>query len=105
MSISDCLSLLNRLIPNKLDYERMTWDKDTCIFKHLCSNESYEKFLERNRTIIMTSSEDDLVFFKYLCQNILLKNFGQMDMETCVIFNTNSLFFDKNKKIIMVNPR
>jgi hypothetical protein len=40
-----------------------------------------------------------------ICNKIKNNEIGQMDMESCVVFDSSNVFFDINKKLIIVNPR
>ena len=101
MSEQECLDLLYKYIINQYDYQRMVeYDCDS-----IMESESYDNFLDWNIVCIKTSSTEEKIFFKLLCDKIKNKQIGQMDLETCCTWDSDSLFFDKNKNIIVVHPR
>jgi hypothetical protein len=69
------------------------------------TNLSYNQFLEWNIKCIIESSDDDRLLFKILANNIINNKIGQMDLESCAVFESCSLFYDNKKKLIIVNPR
>jgi len=101
MSEQECIDLLYKCIVTENDYERMVdYNCDGII-----ESESYEAFLDWNVVCIKISSTSEKLLFKLLCNKIQNKQFGQMDLETCGTWDSDSLFFDKNKNIIVVHPR
>jgi hypothetical protein len=65
----------------------------------------YDQFIQWNIKCIEESTDDDKLFFKMLCSKIINDNISQMDLESCSIFDTFSVFFSSNKKLIVVNQR
>ena len=94
-------ALLRIVLPTESDYERMVAMHCTAI--HL--NNSYGQFVEWNLKCLCALPTEDLVFFRHLCNKIMRREIGQMDMENCVVFQTSSVFFDVEKRIVVVNPR
>lgn len=66
---------------------------------------SYNGFLKWNIKCITESCDEDKLLFKILANNIINKKLGQMDLESCAVFESCSLFYGTNKKLIIVNPR
>ncbi len=87
---------------DKDDYKRMI---DLKIVHEIDKNLSYEQFIDWNFKCINELSDEDKSFLKILCNKINNKKIGQMDLESCVVFETCSIFFDKNKNLVIVNPR
>lgn len=101
MSDQDYIDILMKNIVDKYDYERMFEDD----FSRIDKNLSYDGFVNWNKKCINESSNDDKLFFVMICKKINNKELGQMDMESCVVFDSSNVYFDKNKKLIIVNPR
>jgi hypothetical protein len=93
--------LLQKFIPNKYDYDRM--DGYNC--DGIEEGESYDDFLEWNIKCIIECSEDDYNFIAKLCSKISSKQIGQMDMESCVVWESDGIFFNKQKNIVIYHPR
>jgi len=101
MTTEECLELFNKIKLYSLDYDRMV-NNDCSGIKTILS---YDQFLDWNIKCIKESSDEDKVFFKALCNKIINKNIGQMDLEDCGVWVSDSLFFDLKKNIIIVHPR
>jgi hypothetical protein len=91
-----------KIMLDKDDYRRMIQTEEC---DEIDKNLSYTQFLDWNIKCIDELSDEDKLFLRILCNKISNKNIGQMDLESCVVFTTCSIFFDKNKKLIIVNPR
>lgn len=93
--------LLKKFIPNIYDYDRM--NRNDC--DGIDVNESYNIFLEWNLKCIMECSEDDFNFINKLCSKIAIKQINQMDMESCIVWDSSGIFFNKEKNLVIYHPR
>ena len=93
--------LLKKFIPNKYDYDRM--DGNEC--DGIDANKSYNDFLEWNIKCIIECSEDDYNFIAKLCSKIANKQINQMDMESCIVWDSSGIFFNKEKNLVIYHPR
>jgi len=101
MTTEECIQLFTKIKLDKYDYERMIECDCLKINKEL----SYNEFIEWNIKCIEESKDDDKLFFKLLCNKIINDDIGQMDLESCSVFNTCIVFFSTDKKLIVVNQR
>jgi hypothetical protein len=101
MTTEQCISLFTQITLSIYDYNRMV--DNEC--NKINTNLSYNQFLEWNIKCIIESSDDDRLLFKILANNIINNKIGQMDLESCAVFESCSLFYDNKKKLIIVNPR
>ena len=93
--------LLTNFIPNKYDYDRMVaYDCEG-----IKEGESYDDFLDWNIKCIMECSEEDYNFIAKLCSKIAIKQINQMDMESCVVWDSSGVFFNKQKNLVIYHPR
>jgi hypothetical protein len=101
MTTEQCISLFTQITLSIYDYNRMIHNECNKINTNL----SYNQFLEWNIKCIIESSDDDRLLFKILADNIINNKIGQMDLESCAVFESFSLFYDSKKRLIIVNPR
>jgi hypothetical protein len=101
MSTEECIALFTKITLKTNDYGRMIDNECNKINTKL----SYDQFLEWNIKCIIESSDEDRLLFKILANNIINNKIGQMDLESCAVFKSVSLFYDSNKRLIIVNPR
>ena len=101
MTTEECIQLFTKIKLEKYDYERMINYDCSKINKEL----SYDQFIQWNIKCIIELSDDDKLFFKMLCNKIINDDISQMDLEPCSVFDTCSVFFSTNKKLIVVNQR
>lgn len=66
---------------------------------------SYEDFLDWNAVCVnlLSSKERDVILG--LCELIRNKKVRLMDLENCSTFGAHAIYFDKKKKLCIVNPR
>ena len=101
MTTEECIALFTRIKLDTYDYARMIHNECSKINTKL----SYDQFLEWNIKCIIESSDEDRLLFIILTNNIINNKIGQMDLESCAVFKSVSLFYDSNKRLIIVNPR
>ena len=101
MSTEECIALFTKITLKTNDYGRMIDNECNKINTKL----SYDQFLEWNIKCIIESSDEDRLLFKILANNIINNKIGQMDLESCAVFESVGLFYDSNKRLIIVNPR
>jgi len=101
MTTEACITLFTQITLSTYDYDRMIHNECSKINTKL----SYAQFLEWNIKCIIESSDEDRLLFKILANNIINKKVGQMDLESCAVFESCSLFYDTKKRLIIVNPR
>jgi len=101
MTQSPRVKVLQKFIPDSCEYDRM--------LAHRCEgidvNESYQDFLDWNTRCILEYSDEDYIFFEMLCSKISINKISQMDMETCVQWNSSGIFFSKQKSLVIYHPR
>jgi len=97
----ECMQLLNRLLVDQYDYNRMM--EHDC--SHIDKSKTYLEFVEWNVTCLKEYCKENCSLFKNLCDKIIQQKIGQMDMESCAVFKTSNLLFDKNNNLVIVNPR
>jgi hypothetical protein len=66
---------------------------------------SYEDFYQMNIDHIKTLSPEDRAWTLELCNRISKRNIQLMDEESCANFEASYIYFDKNKRLCIVNPR
>jgi hypothetical protein len=97
----NCLSLLEKLLPQEDCYERMVDLK--CSKINLKYN--YDQFINYNQDIIFNYTDEECDFFIKLCNNIINNKISSMDLECCCVFRQDGIFFDKTKNIVIFNYR
>jgi hypothetical protein len=93
--------LLEIVLPRVEDFYRMK-DKEC---REVVSFESYTEFVTWNIECLKLSSEEELKFFRFLCNKIMRGEISQMDFEDCSVWKTSNLFFDMNRNHVVVHPR
>ena len=86
-------------------YEIQDYIINEYTFDRMNTNESYTTFLKWNINCINELSDKDIEWLNELCNRIGNKKIKLMDEESCVAFDAFKIYFDKNKKICIVNPR
>jgi hypothetical protein len=94
------LSIMTHVVPEYY-YERMLGEECRGIDK----SESYHDFLAWNKYCLEELSFEDVSWVWGLCQRINYNKIGMMDMEDCGIWEADAIFYDINKKLIIVHPR
>jgi hypothetical protein len=94
------LNIMIHVVPNCY-YERMLGEK--------CNGnvdaETYDDFLAWNKSCLQEQSDDDVKWVWGLCQRLNKKKIGMMDMECCCIWEADTIFYDRNKNLVIVHPR
>jgi hypothetical protein len=101
MTTEQCIKLFTQITLSSGDYDQMIHYECKKINNEL----SYNEFLEWNIKCITESSDEDKILFKILANNIINNKIGQMDLESCAVFESCSLFYDIKKRLIIVSPR
>jgi hypothetical protein len=91
---------IEKFLINEYTFERML-DNDNQDFNGM----SYEEFLQMNIDHINTLSPEDHSWTLGLCTRISKSGIQLMDEESCVNFQASNIYFDKNKRLCIVNPR
>jgi hypothetical protein len=65
----------------------------------------YYEFIDWNIKCISELSEEKQNWLYELCIQINNNEINLMDEEVCVVFTACNIFFDKNKKLCIMNPR
>ena len=65
----------------------------------------FETFIKHNEKCISKLKSDDLIFLDLLKKNIKKDKINLADAESFVEFGANTFFFNKNKKLVIANPR
>ena len=96
-----CMRLFKKVLVTECYHERMvSYD---C--RRIDCSESYEQFVARNRKVIEDLNTEGIVFYTSLFKALQNDEISTMDMEHCCAFDADSVYFDKNGKLVIVNPR
>ena len=101
MSKEECLRLLGDIIITDDDYKRINYEYPEAINPQ----ETYGQLVARNMNIIIGYSDEERMFFKNLCDKINNRKIRQMDLESCVAFRTDSLYFNHKGELVIANAR
>jgi len=82
-------------------YERMLGEECRGIDKA----ENYREFLTWNRSCLEELSLEDIKWVWGLCDRMNKNYIGMMDMECCGIWEADTIFYDANKRLVIVHPR
>jgi hypothetical protein len=82
-------------------YERMDFQECKGTFRE----ETYNDFLAWNKSCLEELSFDDVKWVWGLCDRMNHGRIGMMDMEDCGIWEADTVFYDRNKNLIIVHPR
>ena len=66
---------------------------------------SYDKFVQWNKNCILNLCEDELEHLDWLCDWIAKDKVRNVDMESCGEFQTDGVYFNKDKKLVIYNGR
>jgi len=69
------------------------------------NNMNYNDFIEWNKQCINEMYTDDLECIMHLCKLIKNVYIHLVDEESCYEIKASSIYFNKNKKLCIVNPR
>ena len=86
------------MLPDYYDFERMLTHQDNI-------NGTYDEFLEHNEKIINELPPDDLALVRRLCGIIKTSTLNLMDMESCVEFNAQGIYYNIKGDLCIFNPR
>ena len=95
---------LSSYIIQELDFERMmalSLGED----KGWLEGMTYAEFFQWNMNCINELSDEDDAWLVGLCRRMNNGDVVLQDMESCSHFPADGLYFDYNKRIIIVNPR
>ena len=95
---------LSNYIIEKADFLRMQTD----VTGHSVpwfEDMDYSDFLQWNNECICELSDEDDAWLVGLCGRMNNQRIMLQDMESCVQFVAYGFYFDKNKDIVIVNPR
>ena len=97
--------LVHRILANVVPecyYERMLGERSDGIDSAM----SYNEFFLYNKGCLEDLSHEDLSWVSGLCNRLNRGNcIGMMDMEDCGIWNADSIFYDLDRKLVLVHPR
>lgn len=65
----------------------------------------YKEFMEWQEKCLNEMSGDDYNWITGLCRRIRNRKVRLMDEETCVDFEAGIMYFDPDRKIVIINPR
>lgn len=83
------------------DYERMVAYECSAID----ASKTYAEFLDWNQACLNAMSDADIAWLMGLCTRLKDGALNLMDMEPCVTWTADAIYFDKNKKLCIVHPR
>lgn len=92
--------LLDIVIPKEDDFVRMIDQECRGIVV-----KSYKDFVEWNLDCLKKSTEEDLKFFRLMCNRIMRKEISQMDFEDCIVWITDFLYFDYKRNLVLAHSR
>lgn len=88
-----------KMLPSYYDFERM-------ISSHQGNKYgTYALFLEHNQTIINNLPADDIAFLRRLCGIIKTMKLNLVDMESCVEFQSDGIYYNHKGELCIFNPR
>jgi len=96
--MSDIEYIIN-MLPHEYDFERMLSHEQAGSFQN------YSDFIAYNETIIRDLPADDLAFLRRLCGLIKTTRVNIMDMESCVEFQSEGIYYNSNGDLCIFNPR
>lgn len=82
-------------------YERMVDLNEDCGF----GEDDYDKFIKHNEKCIKKLSDDDLHFINHLIDKIEKEDIMQCDEEYFSEWDTHSIYFNINNKLVLMHPR
>ena len=82
-------------------YERML-DQEC---KGIYQEETYHSFLAWNKSCLEELPFEDVNWVWGLCRRLNKAEIGMMDMECCGIWEADTIFYDRNKRLVIVHPR
>ena len=94
------LRVMSHIVP-ECYYERMIGEECRGIDKV----ENYREFLAWNRSCLEELSLEDIKWVWGLCDRMNKTEVGMMDMECCGIWEADTIFYDRNKMLVIVHPR
>jgi hypothetical protein len=69
------------------------------------TSKPYAAFVARQKAVAAALSPEDAAFVKSLVDRIKANKISNMDLESCSVFGADYLFFDKNRNLVLANPR
>jgi hypothetical protein len=88
-------------LPDDGAYERMKGYDCSAIDRSL----PYNEFVRWNIECIRGLTDDDKEWVVGLCKRLKKNTIGLMDLESCAVFVGDCIYFDKNKNLVIANPR
>ena len=101
MNEDQIIKTIMSYVVHDVEYERMQWEN--C--KGVDKNAPYEEFLEWNMACINLLNNGERLWTIGLCNKLDTQSVGLMDLESCAIFTAHAIYFDKNRRLCIVNPR
>lgn len=87
------------MLPTDRDFDRMI------AYDQAGSFETYDDFLEHNQKIINDLPADDLAFIRRLCGMIRTTRVNLIDLESCVEFQSDGIYYNSEGDLCIFNPR
>jgi len=94
------LRIMSHIVP-ECYYERMIGEE--C--RGIDIAENYREFLAWNKSCLEELSLEDTKWVWGLCDRMNKNYIGMMDMECCGIWEADTIFYDLNKRLVIVHPR
>ena len=73
--------------------------------RKIAEDYSYDLFVQWNQNCILNLCEDELEHLNWLCDWIAKGKVRNVDMECCGEFQTQGVYFNKDKKLVIYNGR
>jgi len=93
------INYIMSMLPRDYDFERML-DHDQA-----GSFQNYTDFLAYNETMIRDLPSDDLAVLRRLCGMIKTTKVNLMDLESCVEFRSEGIYYNSNGQLCIFNAR
>ena len=94
--MTDIAYIMN-MLPDEYDFDRMV--------DHGHMSFTYAEFLQHNERIIRDLPADDLAFLRRLCGIIKTTALNLMDLESCVEFRADGIYYNRVGELCIFNPR
>ncbi len=101
MSIMNSIAMFQKCRINQYTYDRMKYLNVDPFYQE----KSYDDFIEWNDNCFKKLSVDDRNWVVKLCRRVKKSSIQLVDEESCIEFDAYWVFFNKNGKICLMNPR
>jgi len=96
-----CVAAVQRLLPDERDYDRMQDNECSAVEP----GQDYDEWVAGQLAKARALNNEDCAFVTALCRRIIQGRLSHMDMESCAVFGTAGVFFDKAGNLVTWNDR